>query len=314
MKKKVYINAATAICSDGKTGGDGILHVVEPDYKEIITNANLRRRMSRIVKMGVACSLQCFEKNGNKPVDAIITATGLGCLADTEKFMNSIVENNEQLLNPTAFTQSTFNVIGAQIALLTNNKSYNNTYVHRGHSFESALLDGMMRVNEGDKNVLVGAMDEATLFTHMVMQRMGLLKNTTMGEGSQFFVLADEPEKHIELKTVQVFTGKFGSDELVAQIQEFLRDNNLKEKDINLLITGENGNTDWDKIYAAIHQKLFSTAVKQTFKQLCGEYPTASSYALYMAFTCLETDTALQNVLIYNNYNTMTHSLILLGR
>ena len=31
----------------------------EPDYKEMITNANLRRRMSRMIKMGVACGLEC---------------------------------------------------------------------------------------------------------------------------------------------------------------------------------------------------------------------------------------------------------------
>lgn len=37
------------------------------------------------------------------------------------------------------------------------------TYVHRGLSFESALLDGMMRIWEGDENVLVGAIDEITL-------------------------------------------------------------------------------------------------------------------------------------------------------
>lgn len=51
-------------------------------------------------------------------VDAIITATGLGCLADTEKFMNALMDNREQMLNPTAFIQSTFNTVGAQLALL----------------------------------------------------------------------------------------------------------------------------------------------------------------------------------------------------
>ncbi len=36
------------------------LQACEPDYKDIITNATLRRRMSRIVKMGVACGLECM--------------------------------------------------------------------------------------------------------------------------------------------------------------------------------------------------------------------------------------------------------------
>ena len=36
------------------------LQACEPDYKDIIANATLRRRMSRIVKMGVACGLECM--------------------------------------------------------------------------------------------------------------------------------------------------------------------------------------------------------------------------------------------------------------
>ena len=38
------------------------LQACEPDYKDIIANATLRRRMSRIVKMGVACGLEFAMK------------------------------------------------------------------------------------------------------------------------------------------------------------------------------------------------------------------------------------------------------------
>ena len=44
-------------------------------------------------KMGVACGLECINTLPSRKVDAIITATGLGCLADTEKFLNTIIEN-----------------------------------------------------------------------------------------------------------------------------------------------------------------------------------------------------------------------------
>lgn len=316
MKKRVYISAASAVSPNGVKGEDGILHAVEPDYKNIIINANLRRRMSHIVKMGVACGMLCIQKNGSKPIDAIITATGLGCLADTEKFLNSTIENNERLLNPTAFTQSTFNVIGAQIALLTNNRSYNNTFVHRGLSFESALVDAMMRINEGDRNVLVGAVDEATQTTQAIMQRMGLLKNITMGEGAQFFTLSDESgtTSSIELKGVRTYTGKLSPDEVKMHIKSFLEDTNVSSVGINCLITGENGNPNQSKAYEEV-QVLFPTTKKKTFKDVCGEYPTASSYALYVAANYLiGNGSDMQNVLIYNSYNSINHSLILLGR
>lgn len=143
-----------------------------------------------MIKMGVACGLECLKDIPSEKVDAIITATGLGCLADTEKFMNALMDNREQMLNPTAFIQSTFNTVGAQLALLLKIHAYNVTYVHRGLSFESALIDGIMSIAEGKQHVLAGAMDEITPTSHIIQQRLGLLKGTTAGEGAQFFLLS----------------------------------------------------------------------------------------------------------------------------
>ena len=111
-----------------------------------------------MIKMGVACGLECLKDIPSEKVDAIITATGLGCLADTEKFMNALMDNREQMLNPTAFIQSTFNTVGAQLALLLKIHAYNVTYVHRGLSFESALIDGIISIAEGKQHVLAGGM------------------------------------------------------------------------------------------------------------------------------------------------------------
>lgn len=132
------------------------LQACEPDYKDIIANATLRRRMSRIVKMGVACGLECMGELSPEKIGGIITATGLGCLVDTEKFLNNLLDNEERMLNPTPFIQSTFNTIGAQIALIHQIHAYNMTYVHRGLSFESALLDAMMKIEEGSENIQIG--------------------------------------------------------------------------------------------------------------------------------------------------------------
>ena len=85
----VYINHIASIHADTASGESPYLSANEPDYKSIITNAALRRRMSRIIKMGVACGLECISTLPSEKVHAIITATGLGCLADTEKFLNT---------------------------------------------------------------------------------------------------------------------------------------------------------------------------------------------------------------------------------
>ena len=161
------------------------------DLRELIPDAAMRRRMSRIVKQGVATAVACaggVERIAG--LDAIITATGWGCLADSERFLRLDCETQEQMLNPTPFIQSTFNTVGAQVALIGGNHAYNTTYVHRSRSFESALLDAMMRLEEGEASqVLVGAYDEETPTQHRIMERMGCWRRACDGEGCTFVLL-----------------------------------------------------------------------------------------------------------------------------
>ena len=95
----VYINRIASIHAES-SNEKPYFSAQEPDYKEMITNANLRRRMSRMIKMGVACGLECLKDISPEKVDAIITATGLGCLADTEKFMNALMATGNRCSIP----------------------------------------------------------------------------------------------------------------------------------------------------------------------------------------------------------------------
>lgn len=164
------------------------------DVKELITDMNLRRRMSRVVRMGVSTALESladFDQYGE--VDAIITATGLGCISDSEKFLANIITSQEKMLNPTPFIQSTFNTVGAQIALIRSLHCYNNTFSHRYTSFECALVDAIIRLDSGLASaVLIGVLDEATPTLVSIMGRMGLLKEKAVGEGAIFFVLTPQ--------------------------------------------------------------------------------------------------------------------------
>lgn len=161
------------------------------DIKEVVPDATLRRRMSRIVKMATATAFECTGGvQGIAELDAIVTATGLGCLADSERFLEQVHRTDGQMLNPTPFIQSTFNTVGAQIALLAGNHCYNMTYVHRGRSFESALTDAMLQLKEGDAcRVLAGAFDESTPTQHHIMERMGFWRGAEDGEGAVFTLL-----------------------------------------------------------------------------------------------------------------------------
>src|SRR5688572_30199929 len=100
------------------------LGCIEPDYGQYIDLKHIRR-MSRIIKMGVASAAMALQEAGISRPDGIITATGYGCLDDTAVFLNKMTELNEQALNPTPFIQSTHNTVGSQIALLLQCQGYN---------------------------------------------------------------------------------------------------------------------------------------------------------------------------------------------
>ena len=114
------------------------------DLKAIVPDPLMRRRLSRIVRDGVTAAAVCAEGH---EVDAVITATAYGCLADSEKFLRVVIDNDEQLLPPSAFIQSTFNTVGATVALLLQRHCYNMTYAHGTDGFGTAILDALMLID-----------------------------------------------------------------------------------------------------------------------------------------------------------------------
>jgi hypothetical protein len=176
---------------------------LKKDVKELIPDAMLRRRMSALVKISVATAMDCLKDV--KP-DAIITATALGFIEDGEKFLNAIIRQEEQLLNPTPFIQSTFNTVGAQIALLTNNHCYNITYSQREECFLHALLDAEIRISQHNaQQVLVGAFDEKTP-TMLKLLNMLHVKEPQY-EGAIFMLISGrrQPNTITEIDTEALF-------------------------------------------------------------------------------------------------------------
>ena len=317
------------------------LACIEPDYAKLI-DAKMIRRMSRIIKIGVAAAIECLKESDVPMPGAIITGTAYGCLADTDLFLTKMVENREELLTPTSFIQSTHNTVGAQIALLLKCHNYNNTFVHRGFSFESALLDAVTFIKDQlAKDVLVGAVDEITNTSHIILSRFGLYKNnltsnldlfkteskgTIAGEGAAFFLLADQPsgKDYAELKALHTFYKPVDFAETEKNIKSFLSSQSVSINDIDLVICGRNGDIKNDRVYQELQQLLFANKTQIDYKHLCGEYPTSSAFALWLAANILKSakvpdvfekkysSEKLKSILIYNHYRNIHHSLYLL--
>ncbi|MEO7482963.1 MAG: beta-ketoacyl synthase chain length factor [Ferruginibacter sp.] len=324
------------------------LACIEPDYKDFIDVKQIRR-MSRIIRMGVAAALECLKEASVKVPDAIVTGTAYGCLEDTGLFLSRMVEFNEELLTPTAFIQSTHNTIGAQIGLMLQCNNYNNAFVHRGFSFESALLDGMMMLKENEvSNVLVGAIDEITNISFSILNRMGLYKQggvsnldlinkdadaagskgTIAGEGASFFLLANDASdsNYSRFEGMKTLYKPGGQKEIEENILAFLSDHDISIDDVDLVITGKNGDVNSDEIYNQLAGTVFKNINTIHYKHLCGEYPTSSAFALWIAANVLKTgsipevlnyntpnEKRINKVLIYNHYLGLHHSLFLLS-
>jgi 3-oxoacyl-[acyl-carrier-protein] synthase II len=228
--------------------------------------------------------------------------------------------------------------------LMLQCNNYNNAFVHRGFSFESALLDGMMLLKENEvENVLVGAIDEITNVSHTILNRMGLYKqtptiNTSLyensskgtiaGEGAAFFLLANEHSEndYAKLDGLHTFYKPSGIGDITTQIERFLVLHAVIMDDIDLVIIGKNGDTTSDKIYDEVAQHIFTKSNTANYKNLCGEYPTSTAFALWLGAsiikfgsipntvdTNIKTGKQVKRILIYNHYQNTHHSLLLIS-
>lgn len=131
------------------------------------------RRMGKIIKSSLLSSLKALEQAGIECPDAIITATSLGCLENSERLLVQLHEEGEVMLKPTYFMQSTHNTISSNIAIHMKCHGYNMTYTHGAQSLEWALRDARMLLRSGKvRSVLVGLHDETTVMWRSFMERM----------------------------------------------------------------------------------------------------------------------------------------------
>lgn len=266
--------------------------LIEPNYKELIP-ANLLRRMSNVLKMGVGCAVKTA---GDESLDGIIVASGIGCFNNSIAFTKNYKQKLSGALSPTPFIQSTDNAIAGQIAIVLKNHGYNNTYIHKGIAFENALLDATMLLNEGEEKVLVGGVDEWI----KTFEYTGAA-NEWIGEGASFFVLSSEKENaKAEIQNTWVLNSS--PQTIEKDIETYLKEKNLNKPQ---LILAGNSYIDQDRIdLSAICDETFF------YSDHCGIYFTNSAFAMQLAAEIVEGNHDQSpwgkdktEILIVNNFN-----------
>lgn len=349
----VYINSASCISVQDTLNenilqnltpenSSNIIKAIEPNYKEFIPPAMIRR-MSKTVKMSSVASHYALKEAGIEKPDAIIVGTGMGCSQDSEKFLKNVIDNHEEFLTPTFFIQSTHNTVAGQIALGLQCHAYNFTYVNTSSSLEFSLLDAQLQINDGEaENVLVGSTDEQTDRTMELYCLNNTIKKETdlpanylnsntngviWGEGASFFVVGkDKTESsYAKLKNIQI-SNKVELNEVQDFIQNFLTQNNLSNNDIDAFILGFSSDAQSDMYYTKA-MDLFPDSSQLYYKHLSGEFNTASGFSTFIACHILKEQQIpeimminsvkkenVKNVLLYNHLAGDDHSLVLLEK
>jgi len=284
---------------------NNVLTCVLPNFKDYI-NPFQMRRLSRMLRMGLAAATICLRDAQLKTPDAIITSTGYGFQEDMGKFLTEILQQDEQQLTPTYFMQSTHNALSGLIALSVKCMGYNNTYTGKGFAFETALHDAMMLLQEKEaENVLIGSFDEAYQVLYSEYVRMGYLKResvnnlqlfesktegTLQGEGVAFFMLSDSalPHSWCRLRNLHMVYKPSDYGSLSAKLIDFLRENDLTPGDVDVFVNGTSGDIVKDQWNIDIQRDCFGHAAEVRFKHLTGEYATASSFALWLGAMILK--------------------------
>lgn len=304
----VYIQSANQITAQQPLSDAWFEHPVFHDEERVATrdpnfsdylSPLLSRRMCALLKRAVVMSRLTLKEAGVEMPDAIISGTGLGCIDNTEKFLISIMENDEKFLQPTYFMQSTHNIISSTIAIDLKCHGYNNSFVHRGVSFEHALLDAFMQFEQNRvKNALVGGYDELTDNYYTLFGKMGAWdfqsetsqkNNCFAAEASVNMLLRTEKNEQTrcEVNGVELMFRPTHA-QMRETLDRMLAEAGCELSDIDAVLTGINSNPANDEAYFDVVSNVLENRPMLQYKHLFGESFSSSAVAVYVAATCMQ--------------------------
>jgi 3-oxoacyl-(acyl-carrier-protein) synthase len=321
------------------------LSCVTPDFKSYINPIQLRR-LSRLQRIGLAAAVIAMNDSGLSQIDGIVTASGNGSSQSKSSFIQEVLTQNEKQITPTHFLQSSYNSLAGLVAMTYRCQGYNSNHVSNGIAFETALQDTMLQLADNPlMNFLVGAYDESYEDHFELDNRTGQFKRelgsslelferktkgTLYGEGAAFFCLSSLPSGKTWCAISEPMTvyKPQNAIELCREVEEFLAKNGTEKNAIDVFISGATGDPSADHLIHQTADSLFSLVTQCRFKHLCGEYFTASSFAVWLGasmvkknvvplstrFSLTRPPTEINKVLIVNHYHNANYSFLLLEK
>ena len=150
------------------------IEISEDTEVSAFVNGAEARRMTPQTRRIVAAAKKAMQEAHIDQPDAIVCATQYGCMLQSMRFLQDMIDSEEQQLKPTPFIQSTHNTIASLIAILTGNHGYNATYSQGKDSLACAMTDIRTQMSLGlIRNALVLEFDEEVEVWDKVLQHIG---------------------------------------------------------------------------------------------------------------------------------------------
>ena len=169
----------------------------------------------------------------------------------------------------------------------------------------------MLTSEHPENNYLLGGVDEISNYNYNIAFLDGLYKKEELsihqlyssntpgsiaGEGAAMFVVSGQKQDSIAqikaFKTLHSYDEKTVTD----QLSQFLKTNLTQGEEIDLFLSGENGDNRLDHYFNACEKKLENATIAR-FKNLCGEFPTASAFSLWLACNIIQSQSLPQHTI-----------------
>jgi hypothetical protein len=342
---------------------DGVYKVVEPVYAGIPAGA--LRRMSKAVRMGLGAALPLIREDridgiliGSGDGGMEESVKFLRQIVDYAEGMLAPGHFVQSIPNAIA------SQIGLSSHNRGYNSTYVHRGLAFEHALVDAV---MLVSEHAGSRYLVGGVDEVSGYHYQIELADGWYKRalqpgialydydspgTIAGEGAALFVVSGEPVGVLAadvsaagssaadasaagalasgaLAAVRGIETFHGADEEVvaARLRAFLLRYLPAGARPGLFLSGENGDSRALPFYTACEAILDPAVPVARYKHLCGEYPTASAFAVWLALQLAPGQAlpshmvkragnafSLPYILLYNNHKLLQHSFILLER
>jgi 3-oxoacyl-(acyl-carrier-protein) synthase len=281
----------------------------------------------------------------------------MGSLGETVVFLENMIRQKENFPKPAHFVNSVHNGVASTLGLEFGLQGENITVVHREISFDAALGHALSALRQGrvESAVVCGA-DEMNYFHVLAGSVKGLWKTreqpfkplapgnsrgTFPGEGAAVCVLsAGKKPGHESLgRVLGVKNARYKRDAHTYInlpragdfLEELLSCAGVRASEVDLMLSGANGDGRVDAVYLSVGAELERRAGKPipqaAFKQLCGDYRAASGFGFALAASILRSgrvpaglfgkagvpEGPVKTLLLYNLSRSGVHSACLLG-